>query len=454
MSISDQPTVQLSKRELQVLEMIATGASNQEIARKLVISINTVKVHTRNIFEKLNVQSRTEATLKAIQEGWVTVPESGAEISREMDSMPSLTRSYLLGEASLPAVLPQWQQWYLLAAVLLAIMVTVLPLVSEEARREGLKVPVIYRKPTVPTPEGDSSRWASHPAMPTSRAGLALVPFEQQIFAIGGVRGNDRATRAVEIYDPITNNWIEGASKPTATSNIAGVVLDDKIYVPGGCTNEEGEASDTLEIYDPKTDSWEQGSVLPEARCGYGLVVFEDKLYLFGGWNGEAFEDTIFTFSPQTERWEVSKDRLPHPLGYLGAAVLEQVIYIAGGYDGENEFNQTYAFKPEAGEWVEKASLQEKRVGLGLVSNGQNLFAVGGGWGQTLNSSEKYDPNTDTWSSFETPFNSQWRNMGLATSETMMYAVGGWDGTEAEYMDSVVSYQYLFQLFIPITISQ
>src|SRR5262245_5987137 len=138
MSISDQPTVELSKRELQVLEMIATGASNQEIARKLVISINTVKVHTRNIFEKLNVQSRTEATLKAIQEGWVTVPDSGVEVSREMDSTPVLKRSYLLGEASLPAVLPQWQQWYLLAAVLLAIMVTVLPLISEEARREGL----------------------------------------------------------------------------------------------------------------------------------------------------------------------------------------------------------------------------------------------------------------------------------------------------------------------------
>ena len=134
--------------------------------------------------------------------------------------------------------------------------------------------------------------------------------------------------------------------------------------------------------------------------------------------------------------------------------MLEGVIYIAGGYDGANEFNQTYAFKPQTGEWVEKAPLQEKRVGLGLVSNGQNLFAVGGGWGQALNSSEKYDPGTDSWSSFETPFNSQWRNMGLATNGTMMYAVGGWDGTEAEYMDSVVSYQYMFQLFIPITISQ
>jgi NarL family two-component system response regulator LiaR len=56
--------LKISKRELEVLELIATGLSNQEIADKMFVSLNTVKTHLSNLFLKLEVKRRTQAIQK------------------------------------------------------------------------------------------------------------------------------------------------------------------------------------------------------------------------------------------------------------------------------------------------------------------------------------------------------------------------------------------------------
>jgi len=55
----------LSQRELEVLHLIAQGFSNQEIGARLFLAVDTVKGHNRRIFDKLQVQRRTEAVAKA-----------------------------------------------------------------------------------------------------------------------------------------------------------------------------------------------------------------------------------------------------------------------------------------------------------------------------------------------------------------------------------------------------
>lgn len=55
----------VSKREYEVLELMAKGFSNQEIADKLFVSLNTIKTHSSNLFLKLEVSRRTQAIQKA-----------------------------------------------------------------------------------------------------------------------------------------------------------------------------------------------------------------------------------------------------------------------------------------------------------------------------------------------------------------------------------------------------
>jgi LuxR family maltose regulon positive regulatory protein len=59
----------LSERELEVLQLIAEGLTNQEITSRLFISLNTVKTHTHNIYSKLNVHSRTQAIARSQELG-------------------------------------------------------------------------------------------------------------------------------------------------------------------------------------------------------------------------------------------------------------------------------------------------------------------------------------------------------------------------------------------------
>ncbi|KAB8144297.1 response regulator transcription factor [Chloroflexia bacterium SDU3-3] len=75
----------LSDREIEVLERIAQGGSNKEIADHLGISTQTVKNHISSILRKLSLNDRTQAVLYALRRGWIEAPES---INREPRGTP------------------------------------------------------------------------------------------------------------------------------------------------------------------------------------------------------------------------------------------------------------------------------------------------------------------------------------------------------------------------------
>lgn len=64
-----EPTDTLTPREIEVLQQVVEGATNKEIAEVLCITENTVKIHLRNILEKLQVQNRIQAAVHAVRQG-------------------------------------------------------------------------------------------------------------------------------------------------------------------------------------------------------------------------------------------------------------------------------------------------------------------------------------------------------------------------------------------------
>jgi len=66
---AEQPPVRLSPREREVLQLLAQGLTNREIANQLVVSVSTVKIHVEHILTKLGVSDRTQAAVRAIELG-------------------------------------------------------------------------------------------------------------------------------------------------------------------------------------------------------------------------------------------------------------------------------------------------------------------------------------------------------------------------------------------------
>jgi DNA-binding NarL/FixJ family response regulator len=65
----------LSKREREIMDLLAQGLTGEQVAERLVLSIETVKTHIRNAMAKLEANTRVHAIAIAMREGFITPPE-------------------------------------------------------------------------------------------------------------------------------------------------------------------------------------------------------------------------------------------------------------------------------------------------------------------------------------------------------------------------------------------
>jgi DNA-binding CsgD family transcriptional regulator/N-acetylneuraminic acid mutarotase len=443
---------ELSERELEILRLVATGVSNKEIAQKLYISTNTVKVHLRNIFSKIEVASRTEAAMFAVSNGLVPDVQSAGDGQPAGDPANQETytsvRGGLFPATSIQVTTAEPDRslfrpvWILVALVLVAVAFIGYQLLSQQQ-------PAVSASPTqvnIPTPQ---ARWRELSEMPTARFGLALAAYGNQIFAIGGDM-QQGVTNVVERYDTGLGSWQAMAEKPTAVGDVSAAVLSGKIFVPGGKLADD-LPTNVLEIYDPQRDVWSKGSPLPAPVSAYALAAFEGRLYLFGGWDGNHFLNSVYAYDPSTDVW-TTLPSMPTARAYAGAAASGERIYVLGGRNQDGILNLNESLLPnfETGSgdaWSNEVPLPEGRYGMGVTSLAGFIYVVGGsGQGKNELSTLVFLPSNGTWNISNNDITQPVVNPGVVTIDAFLYSIGG------EYAGKPVANNQTFQALTTIAV--
>ncbi len=452
----------LSKRELEVLQCVSQGSGNKQIAQELFISENTVKVHLRNIYRKLDAASRTEATTEAIRQGIITVP--GAEMAETAVFSPSVIETETLTPAP-PAnngqesVAPASHKSLTRRTFILVTAVVLISLAGAVLTGWFIasnKETTAEAEPYTLTELADNW-WEGRP-LPTAVAHAALAPFGLDIYLLGGETA-EGITDTVWIYDTTEHTWKEGAQKPTAVADASAAELAGIIYVPGGRLP-DGQPTNIVEAYSPAQDMWFSIAPLTEQISG-GLTLSDgSSLYLIGGWQGNSVLNTIFRYDPGSSTTWQQLPEMNQARMWAAGGIIGGKLYVVGGWDGEKELDSCEVLDLNAADaqWESCAPMASPRAGAGAAVLVNKLYVFGGGMDEQnkIETSEAYDPNTDQWGLVSTPMLSDmasWTNLGVANVETRVFALGGLNSAGIPTDHNFVYAPLVYQTFIPAAAS-
>lgn len=304
----------LSSREIEILSLIAEGKSNKEVAESLSISVNTVKVHVSNIYQKIEISSRTEATLYAIENGIVS-PALPPDL-QPSDSKSFSNEDLKERESGLQDRIPL----PILASFIVIILIIAVYLLSSMQARSESEASLMVNFLS-------EDRWLSYNSLKMPRSNFASASYESNIYAIAG-NSDAGPSDVTEMFSKTDDTWSLLKNKPTAVTDVGAVLIGEKIYIPGGKIDGIN-VTDKLEVFDPRRNTWEEKSNLPTGLSDYASVAFAGNMYLFGGWDGSKIKDIVLKYDPDQDVW-IELSKLPYPLVSANAVQLENRIIITG----------------------------------------------------------------------------------------------------------------------------
>jgi DNA-binding CsgD family transcriptional regulator/N-acetylneuraminic acid mutarotase len=459
----------LSNRELDVLRCLAQGATNKDIASDLTISENTVKVHLRNIYTKLDVSSRTEATTAAMLQGYITLPGQEEMLTTQAvqnsDGVQATSNPGLAPTVAVPASMPQTtgekpdealskpggrlpKLAFLSVAILLALVAALylgqrLSTPEEGNAGEGgfSEVPI------------GNTHWLESRPMPEPRADMAVVSVGLDLYQVGGETA-DGIDGSVKVFNSVDRVWRTGAEKPTAVADATAAELYGEIYVAGGRTA-DGQPTSAVEAYSPTQDAWRPVAPLPHPVTGSLTLSDGAFLYLIGGNDGESYLDEAYVYDPAEDTWRPLPS-LPQPSAFATGGALTGKLIVVGGENESGVLANCQIFDPAESSWSTCPDLLLPRKNAGSAVLLNKLYVIGGMTDNgEMTYSEMYDPDSQTWQVINTPMLSEsagWPQLGVGQIETRIFALGGRKGEELLDTNYVFA-PLVYQTYIPAATS-
>ncbi|MEM8535540.1 MAG: kelch repeat-containing protein [Chloroflexota bacterium] len=407
-------TPQISEREQEILRLVATGATNQQIAQELSISINTVKVHLRNIFGKIGAASRTEATLYAVRNGLVEVEQEEAKDTITPADLSS--QSPKTDDSKSEVVTPSVPVQPVETTEPTTKVATVSEAVDEQIKAMPDPPPTSMQPSNATAPIAATATTSGAVRQLAGAMGTQTTPkgIDRRILLGGGAlitglvviiivlltqtRAPQPAPGGNNLPPAPAERWQTLADMPEARAGFALAYYaydsGEYLYAMGG-NADEGVSAQTAR-YNIGSDTWSQVAAKPTPVSDVHAVVLGNRIYVPGGQLEDGTISNIFeAYNPQSDTW-MTLASLPEPRSGYALSAVEGKLYLFGGWDGENYYANVWEYDPDDDEWTEKASMPTARAFASAGTVQRRIFVVGGeNENGELTVNERYTPAND-----------------------------------------------------------
>jgi len=238
-----------------------------------------------------------------------------------------------------------------------------------------------YRIDQLLTYDLDTGIWSTKPtALLTSRHHFATAVFGGKLYVAGGCLGESdavphRRTDAVESYDPATELWTPRSPMPLAREGCDLVPFENELLAIGG-TDKADVPTNRIEAYDPTSDTWRVKAIAPwrEPLMWTHAVVHCQRIYVFGRTQSAIF---FLAYDPSANTFtELPVGRIAEKRAY-GTALAGDVLLLVGGAQ-KAPVATVVGYDLAQDRWGEYPALPQPRAYAAVTQFEKRIFCMGG----------------------------------------------------------------------------